>query len=153
MVRKSSKRHKKSKQPILENFIGKVTEKTGDAKYMVNPSGEISMSDAISQIVEPYRDDALDYHAFRTLVTFACTAWNASILSDDKRKEMLNAMLTALPANKRDRSEALSLVKELMNRKNILYPDVKRLIVDFKVTDLGDDFHIAVASTLEKEDR
>jgi len=152
MARTKNKHHKKESKPILETFVQKVTAKAGDnAKYLVNPKGEISMSDAISHIIEPYRNDAPDYHSFSTLVTFACTAWNASVLPDAERDEMLNLMLNALPARKRDRGEALGLVKEFMNRKKALYPDITRLIVDFKVTDLGDDFHIAVASTLQKE--
>lgn len=152
MARTKNKHQKKENKPILETFVQKVTAKAGDnTKYLVNPKGEISMSDAISHVIELYRDDAPDYHSFKTLVTFACTAWNASVLPDAKRDEMLNQMLKALPARKKDRSEALGLVKELMDRKKALYPDVTRMVVDFKVTDLGDDFHIAVASTLQKE--
>jgi hypothetical protein len=141
----------KNKQPILENFVQKVATKTKAAKYVVNPKGEISLSDAISQLIEPYRDDAPDYQSFRTLVTFACTAWNASILPPEKREEMLEKMLAVLPPKKENRIETLGLVKELMDRKKKLFPKVSRMIVEFKVTDLGNDFHIAIASTLEKQ--
>jgi hypothetical protein len=151
MARKRHKPRKKDRQPILENFMQKVAAKAGDnAKYLVNPPGEISMSDAISQLIEPYKDDAPDYKAFRTLVTFGCTAWNASILPQDQRTEMLEKVLAALTAGKKDHAEMLEFVNELMDRKKRLFPHVTRMIVDFKVTDRGDDFHIAVASTLSK---
>lgn len=71
---KNKNKNKKNKQPILESFRQEVAAKRGDAKYLVNPSGEISMSDAISQLIEPFREDVPDYNSFRTLVTFACTA-------------------------------------------------------------------------------
>ena len=145
-------RNKKRKQPILENFMQEVAAKTGDAKYLVNPSGEISMSDAISQLIEPFRDDAPDYKSFHTLVTFACVAWNASVLPPDERDEMLNKIITGVSRRKKNRSEINEFIKELMDRKRKLFPHVSRMIVEYKVTDLGDDFHIAIASTMGKRE-
>ena len=118
----------------------------------INPKGEISISDAISQLIEPYKEDAPDYNSFRTLVTFACLAWNLSILPGKDHAKLIKEMLALAPANIEDRLDLLGLVTELMDRKKLLFPEVKRLIVEFKVTERGKDFHIAIASTLEEED-
>ena len=108
------------------------------------------MSDAITQIIKPYTDDAPDFRSMQNLVTYACAAWNISISSDDEEKSV-NALFAMLPIKKKDREETLALLHALIERKRKLFPDVTRKIVDFKVTDRGDDFHIAVASTLPKE--
>jgi hypothetical protein len=84
-------------------------------------------------------------------VTIACTAWNASILPVEKRESMLADMRQLMP-DQQGREDFTAIVKELMKRKNKLYPKVNRMIVQFKVTDRGNDFHIAVASTLEHKE-
>jgi hypothetical protein len=150
MVRRSGKRHKKSKQPILEDFIQKVAAKKGKREYQINPKGEISLSDAITQIIAPYTDDAPDFRSMQNLVTYACAAWNISVSTDDEQNAV-NALFSKLPIRKKNREETLALLHTLIERKRKLFPDVTRKIVDFKVTDRGDDFHIAVASTLPKE--
>lgn len=144
-------RTQKSKnKPPLDKFMQKVVAKNKGMKYVVNPEGEISLSDAISKIIEPYRKDAPDAKAFRNLVAFACIAWNASLFPVEKRDEMMEEMLTKIPLKGEDRAQALGLLNALMKRKQKLFPQVTRMIIEYKVTDLGNDFHIAVASTLEK---
>ena len=110
------------------------------------------MSDAISRLIEPYRNDAPDFTSFRTLVTFACLAWNLTILPPKDRENMMKEMIGLAPANVGDRLDMLGLVTELMERKRMLFPEVKRMIVEHRVTDRGRDFHIAIASTLGEKD-
>jgi predicted CopG family antitoxin len=134
----------------MEKFIQEVAEKHEGMRHLVNPEGEISMSDAISQLIEPYRQDAPDIQSFRSLVTFACVAWNATIMPKEKRDEMLHEILAELPAQSDERTYVRDFLKELMKRKQKLFPHVTRMIMEYKVTDLGNDFHIAIASTLGK---
>lgn len=143
----------KKKKPQKTSLLKKLAQETmqdGRVKgYRINPQGEISVSDAISKIIAPYRETAPDYEAFHKLVTVACAAWNAAILPADEQEKMLADMRALLP-DKQTREDFTEIVKELMKRKNKLYPHVNRMILRFKVTDLGDDFDIAVASTLDK---
>lgn len=147
----SRKRKKKGVSPILKDLADKVTAEGKIEKFLFNPKGEISMSDAISKLIGPYRDDAPDYHSFSNLVTFACIAWNTSILPENQRMEALDKMLEVIPGTMEDRLGTFALLTELMDRKRKLFPHVSRMIVEHKVTDLGNDFHIAIASTLEKK--
>jgi hypothetical protein len=136
---------------ILQKLIRQVQAKTGGrAQTLVNPEGELSISDAIGNIIEPYRDTAPDYQSFKKLVMVACAAWNASILSAEKREEMLADMRKAMP-DQQSREDFDEIIKDLMKRKKKLYPNVDRMIVDIKITDRGGDFHIAIASTLKKK--
>ncbi len=148
----SRKRKKKGVSPILKDLADKVTAEGKIEKFLFNPKGEISMSDAISQLIEPYKDDAPDYNSFSNLVTFACIAWNTSVLPDSQRNEALGKMADIIPGRMEDRLDTLALLTELMERKRKLFPNVTRVIMEHKVTDQGNNFHIAIASTLEKKD-
>ncbi len=139
------------KPPVLEKFLQKVSAKLEGKKFVINPKGEISMSDAISKIIAPYKQDASEYKAFKSLVTLACTAWNLSIQPINEREDLLEKILESLRPDKESISVTRGLIKELIVRKQRLFPNVNRRIIDFKVTDLGNDFHIAVASTLKKK--
>lgn len=145
------KRKRKGVSPILKNLADKVTAEGKIDKFLFNPKGEISMSDAISQLIEPYKDDAPDYNAFNNLVTFACIAWNTSVLPENQRNEALGKMVDIIPGRMEDRLDTLALLTELMERKRKLFPNVTRVIMEHKVTDQGNNFHIAIASTLEKK--
>lgn len=136
---------------ILKNLMKEVKAKTGFTKTLVNPEGEISISDAISKIIAPYRNMAQDYESFHKLVTVACAAWNATILPVEKRESMLADMRKTMP-DQQSREDFTAIVKELMKRKNRLYPKVNRMIVQFKVTNRKNDFHIAIASTMENKE-
>jgi len=145
-------RKRKKQNVIFEDLANKVASKHKDMNILLNPKGEISMSDAISQLIKPYQDDEYDYETSRKLVTFACVAWNASILPQEMRDEMIDRLLTSASRDAKHRSGIFDLVTQLMERKKKLFPDISRMIIDFKVTDLGKDFHIAIASSLEKKE-
>jgi hypothetical protein len=149
---KTSMVENKNKRPtsLLQNFMREVKSKTGFTKTIINPEGEISISDAISKIIAPYRDTARDYDSFHKLVTVACTAWNASIMPVEQRESMVADMLKLMP-DQQTREDFTAIVKELMKRKNKLYPKSNRMIIQFKVTERRNDFHIAIASTKENE--
>ncbi len=147
----SRKRKTENSQALLKNFAQKVAAKSDGAKLQLNPQGEISMSDAISQLIQPYRDDAPSYGTFCNLVTFACIAWNASILPAEEQSGLIDTVL-ASTRNVEDRLDTFGFLTELMDRKKRLFPDISRLIVDFKVTDQGNGFYIAVASASEKKE-
>jgi len=145
------KRKKKGVSPILEDLADKVISKGKTDKFLFNPKGVISMSDAISQIIAPYTNDAPDYNSFNNLVTFACIAWNTSLLPEAQRNEALGKMVDVIPGKMEDRFDTLALLTELMERKRKLFPNVTRMIMEYKVTDQGNNFHIAVASTMDKK--
>ena len=144
------KRNNKNPQPssILQKLIREVKAKTGFTETLINPEGELSISDAISHIIAPYRNTAPTYDAFEKLVAVACTAWNASIMPATEREKMLAEMRNLMP-DQESREDFTAIITELMKRKKKLYPKVNRMIVEYKVTNRKNDFHIAIASTLD----
>jgi pyruvate/oxaloacetate carboxyltransferase len=136
---------------ILQGLVREVEEKMGFTKALINPAGELSLSDAISNIIAPYRHIAQDYQSFYKLVTIACAAWNATVLPAEERKGMLADMRKLMP-DQQSREDFVEIVKDLMRRKNKLYPNVNRVIIQFKVTKRRNDFHIAIVSTMENKE-
>ena len=149
--KKTNSDENKGASSILQKLVRDVKAKTGFTKTLVNPEGEISISDAISKVIAPYRDTAQNYHSFHKLVMVACTAWNAAIMPVGQRESMLADMRKLMP-DQQSREDFTEIVKELMKRKNRLYPNVNRMIVEFKVTERRNDFHIAIASTMENKE-
>lgn len=148
MAQKNKKTDKGS--PILKKLMREVKTKAGFTKTLINPEGEISISDAISKIIAPYRDSAQNYEAFKKLVAVACTAWNATILPAAQRESMLADMRALMP-DQQSREDFIAIVTDLMKRKKKLYPKVNRMIVQYKVTNRRNDYHIAIASTMENK--
>lgn len=147
------KRNTKHNESILKEFAQQVQAEHGNIKYALNPKGEISMSDAISKLIEPYSDDAPTYDAFNNLVTFACIAWNATLVSKEKQDELIDKMIQSVHKNIEDRLEILQLITDLMDRKKKLFPNISRMIMKYKVADQGSGFHIAIASTMEEKNQ
>lgn len=148
----SRKRKNKGASSILKDFMHEVTAENKNRKFLLNPKGEVSMSDAIKHLIEPFSEDTPDYESFKGLVTLACVAWNTSIFPEKKREKILVEMMDVLEGNIEEHVETFNLLGELMERKRKLFPNASRMIVEHKVTDRGGDFHIAIASTLENKD-
>ena len=70
----------------MQEFVKQVKTENEGMKFLLNAKGEISMSDAISHLIEPFREDAPNYNSFSNLVTFACIAWNISILPEEHKE-------------------------------------------------------------------
>jgi hypothetical protein len=120
------------------------------SRVVYNPAGRESMSDVLEAFVEPYRDMAETEDAFRKLLTLALVAWNAALLTEDRRQAMIEETLEAgfSKAPAADRALAMEFVKTMVRRKEEHFPANRRAIVSFKLTDTGDDWHLTVASTL-----
>lgn len=121
-------------------------------KIVISPPGEAKMSEVLTDFVRPYRLEADTEEAYRNLLELAIIAWNTSLLSQPEQQEMVNRMLTeGFPkATKELKQEVKDILEELITRKYQYYSENKRFIVEFDLKDLGRDYHLSVASTLNE---
>lgn len=119
-------------------------------QVVYSPAGRERMSDVLEDLVEPYREMAVDAESFRKLLSLGVAAWNAALLPEDRRWSMIDELIdAAMPAaDERDRAGALAIIQSLVRRKLEHFAENRRMIYSFELTDRGDDFHLAVASTL-----
>ena len=120
------------------------------SQVLYEPAGREKMSEVLEEFVEPYRDSADTFDAYRKLLSVALVAWNAALLPEGKRRAMIDEMIAAgLPhASAADRAQTRGLIEAMVRRKQEHFAANQRAIVSFELTDRGDDYYLAVASTL-----
>ena len=121
----------------------------GNNKLVLNPPGEIKMSDALGQVLEPYAEDIETLEAYRMLVTIGAMAWNNTLLPPEGQAAGFAA---SDKLDVKDKNTMKELILILMKRKLDLFPDVRRFIISYEVSDLGNEWHLSVASTLQSEE-
>lgn len=108
---------------------------TGKPVELVGQTGE-SMSQALMNLVEPYMLDwAQDAAGLEMLAQLGMLAWNETIVSESLIEKAIVNFVDALPPEeKREAEETVrGLLKELQERKMLLYPHNKRLMIDVEI--------------------
>jgi hypothetical protein len=119
------------------------------SQVVVEPRGQIRMSEVLEAFVEPYVDLAETEEALHKLLTVAIAAWNISLLPADEQKAMVDQMANSQSdASRRDKRDLRRILYDLIERKRTHFADNRRAIVDFHLRDEGDDLQLLVASTL-----
>jgi hypothetical protein len=108
------------------------------------PKDDLRLSERLVDLIAPYREQGLTSQRYELLIGAAATAWNLSLLPEAERPEALrrafrNAKVTDLEA-------AAEVIVTLMRRKEQLFPHDRRTILSWEVSELGNQFHVSVAS-------
>jgi hypothetical protein len=111
------------------------------------------MSAVLGDFIEPYVEHTDSEESYRKLVTLAIMAWNASLLPETEPQEMIKKVFDeGIPTGTKELKKELSdIVNQLIVRKKAYFSQYKRYIIDFEVVDLGDQYHLSVASTPDNE--
>jgi DNA-directed RNA polymerase beta' subunit len=130
------------KQKMSEGILGELA-----ASMVMEPKGVERMSEALHEFVAPYLKPEYNLKRRQSLFSLGAIAWNAALMSD--QKSMLNQFLTEslLSYDPQTRRHTRKLIDELIDRKIKYFSHIKRLIVDFEVTETRDEYHLSVAST------
>jgi hypothetical protein len=150
MGKASRKKHLKRQQAVrLEKYSG------------------VKLSEALIDICAPYDDD-LPLDEYKKLIGMAVLAWNIASQPKDRRTEDLLELVSSIPelkeeletdisqfmVNKDPQAEPptsivmLQFVGMLVQRKDELYPNDDRLVMDFKLTVTPTDRHLSVSSII-----
>lgn len=132
---------------------------------------KVKLSEAILHLCEPFDTDALDFDAHHNLITIAVTAWNIALSANlEERKSKLLSALDALPdfnqqfeqdiatfssaptlhQDPPDSIIMLRVLAELMKRKDELYPNDERHILDFTFKPTPRGVHLQIKSLIPK---
>jgi hypothetical protein len=98
------------------------------------------LSQAIVTLACPYKEQFNTYPAYQTLITLTCSAWNAELLREPKRSEMIGRVIDLCKdiTDEKGLLEFRELIDALIKRKQILFPDDIRYITKFEVVE-GED--------------
>ncbi len=108
------------------------------------PKEDLRLSERLVDLIAPYREDGLTSQRYELLIGAAATAWNLSLLAEAERPEALRQAFRK--ANVRGVEAAAELIVMLMRRKEDLFPDDRRTIVSWGVSESGGKCHVTVAS-------
>jgi hypothetical protein len=147
-IKRSTKKAKKKRS--FQKLRQKVKRDMGNkVKGVVhNPPGEIKMSNALEDVIEPFVQEVETLDAMKNLVSIGAIAWNLALLPPEETKKELPKLIKGLTMDFGDSEMLIDVINQLIERKRKMFPNVDRYIVNFEVEDVGDGWHLSVASTL-----
>lgn len=102
------------------------------------------LSGALVALIAPYRDEVHDLAGYQLLVSIAVIAWNLATLPEEERDAALLQAAGELDVS--GRAALQDTVAEFILRKHRLFPDDRRMIVSYEVTETDGAYHVIVAS-------
>lgn len=136
----------------LENKIQKSPVGHQFSKMVANPEGEVKMSEVLEAFIAPYTEFVHNQSQQEKLVGLATTAWNLAIMPEEQQQTMMESLMTESlkDMDHLAQQDFRELLTELIERKQTYFADNKRMIIEWQVQDLGNQWHLSVASTLVK---
>lgn len=147
-ARRQKKALEQLKRERARRMRAKFPELPNDVEVRMNPPGERKMSEVIMEFLAPewQREPPPSEGQLQRLLMLGTIAWNAAVMDGEESKDLLQSAAATIPDDLRD--DFLLIVNNLIARKKAQFADIKRLIVDFKLTWDPIKPHVAVASTL-----
>jgi hypothetical protein len=108
------------------------------------------MSEILPDFVRPFADSVEDVDDFRRLLTLGTLAWNAALVPEPRRQQMIDDVLSkGLGKEKAAFHTPLNeMVSQLVARKLRYFAAYARPIVGFTVEDDGKGYYVQVMSVL-----
>ena len=108
-------------------------------------SDEKKMCDVLVEFAEPLTEMTRHEDDFRTAISIAVLSWNLSLLPKQKQTSEAEKMWAQLTQDGTPvPSELKTWVQLFLIRKQVLFPNDKRLILHYEVTGTGRDGHVTV---------
>jgi hypothetical protein len=119
--------------------------------FVVEPSGEVKISEALEDFVEPYLEFANTEEACRKLLTLAVIAWNVSFLPEEEQQDIVEGISAEVmpAATEEQKADLKGILSMLIARKKVYFSEYTRKIIGFELTGTGKGYYLSVASTLE----
>jgi len=143
-----AKRKKRKEKRLYESLKTELTKNVplDGRKVVVQPSGETKMSEVLLEFIGPYSQYWKTKEELNKLLVVAVIAWNAALLPGNERKEIIENTVNVAPPEIRQDMKAI--VKEMIQRKEMHFAHIKRMIMNYQVTMTKEGPHVTVLSTL-----
>jgi len=110
---------------------------------------EIRMAEVIANFSSDILSTAKDGYQRKSFLNCACTAWNISLFPEDKIESQLDISVHDYERHNPDSTDSSNYrhnLEQLIMRKNELYPNIRRTVVEASIEDKGDGEKITVLS-------
>ncbi len=112
---------------------------------------EVKASALLLALIEPYLELVTSGKIFRRLVTLAAAAWNLSLMPEEQRQEIMEALLSEM-GDAEARENFREIIEGLIRRKEHYFGEYKWIVVGFDVAEEEDEFHLVVASAIPEDE-
>jgi hypothetical protein len=111
-------------------------------------SGE-KMSEVLEEFIEPYVESATTPEAYQKLIALAIIAWNAALLEETERQNLITRSIEAIraTAGKEWKKDLQDFLATLIERKQRYFANNKRYILNYHLSETKKGYHLAVIST------
>ena len=111
----------------------------------IETSNPQKMSEIIIDYAEPLLEISTTDKEQEKAVIMAITFWNLAILKENERQDMMDSLTPHLLQGG-DPEDLNQTIEYFIERKQILYPDVNRMILDYDCVHTMDRLHLNVVS-------
>lgn len=125
-------------------------EALGAKSEIPTPEGEAKMSAVITQLAEPLlKQHGTNAQRAETIISLTVAAWNKSMFPSDKQpfieKELIDCIIPK-DGNAEDIGIAIDVMDMIAERREELFPNLRKVIVDYEVDISGGRLNLNVTS-------
>jgi hypothetical protein len=148
------RRRQRKKETGIDGLVRQMREsglfKEGEIDFQ--PGEGPKLSAVFLDFIEPFREYASTDEAYQKLIAIAVIAWNATLLSKPERKELIDATIHSIvtTAGEEWRKDSETTLAMLIKHKERHFADDKRFIVDYRLTETENEYHLSMASFMKK---
>ena len=150
--KKRNKNRKDKRRESAARFAGlrRRTEKVaGEMGFEVAVApGREKMSEVILDFADPLLRHVEDVQGKRACLSLATYVWNIGCLPERERPDLRNEIIQLLLKSGPPLSETEvgMMIDSLVARKDTVFPEIRRMILDFEFVEGEDEFQFNVAS-------
>jgi hypothetical protein len=159
MGRMAARKQSKSKKKVRRRI--KLEEQASRAKFLekikkhaiaagkeilVDPPGQVKMSGVLLDFAAPLLERFEPEVPTKNIIGVAVVAWNLSLIPEEDRKRSLDEMAGEMSLDAEGIKGMNDVMTWLIDRKKKHFAEHKRYIVDYRLSDLGDQRGLQVVS-------
>lgn len=148
--KKQAKRKKKAlrQSSLIEILLERVKKSeflSDGAKLLIEPPGEVKMSEIILDFAEPILKACHTKELIKKAIALAIIAWNFSFFPDSERSKIMNETIMKFFSFEIGK-DINYYIEMLIERKRKYFSKYQWVILDYQISHLGDRLHLAVVS-------
>lgn len=145
--RKKQQKRRRRKRDAAKTLRQRIRRQLPKHKVVMGEAHDgVQMSKVLREFVAPYYEIVDTEDEYRKLLDTAIVAWNVALFPAQERKAHLEEILETIPEEVR--ADGRAIINELIIRKEKYFSEYRRMIIDYEVTDIGENYHLVVISTI-----
>ena len=135
-----------------ERFRNRVQQRMGDkCSILQGDLNGVKMSAVILNLADFLLEMAYTKERQKAAIAITCIAWNIAVAGMEKAQKLFDSYFETIddPIHQQD---TLDIIETIIERKQLLYPEINRFILDYEVVGTKNNMHLNVVSTVPDED-